>query len=353
MRVLLLGGTGAIGSHLAEILSKSGKEVHITSRKEHVDSDNVTYHQIDAQDLKSLTSLLNEFWDVIVDFMIYSTDKFRNRVVSLLNATNQYIFISSSRVYADTDGLLIENSARLNEFIDDKLFLSTDEYSLTKARQEDILKNSLKKNWTIVRPYITYSEKRLQLGVLEKEEWLYRALKGRTIVFSEDIVNKITTLTYGYDVSSAIAQLLGKTATIGNSFHITVSSRYSMKWSEVLDVYCNILLKHLGYKPKVLLLGLKKFLIFREKSKYQVIYDRLYNRRFDTSKVEKLVDVDRFVDPSKGLEHCLTKFIENPRFKEINWKMEGIRDKYAKEWTPLNEISGLKCKLKYLFYRCC
>ena len=41
-----------------------------------------------------------------------------------------------------------------------------------------------------------------QLGVLEKELWLYRALNGRTIVFSKDIAEKSTTLTYGYDVAS-------------------------------------------------------------------------------------------------------------------------------------------------------
>ena len=53
---------------------------------------------------------------------------------------------------------------------------------LTKALQENLLRASGYKNWTIVRPYITFSDIRLQLGVYEKEQWLYRALQGRAIV---------------------------------------------------------------------------------------------------------------------------------------------------------------------------
>ena len=67
---------------------------------------------------------------------------------------------------------------RLLDVSHDSIYLKTDEYALAKARQEDILRKSGKNNWTIIRPYITYSESRLQLGVLEKEAWLYRALKG-------------------------------------------------------------------------------------------------------------------------------------------------------------------------------
>jgi hypothetical protein len=111
--------------------------------------------------------------------MIYTTQSFKERVNFLLDATSQYVFFSSSRVYADSEIPITEDSSRLLDVSQDKKFLSTDEYSLAKARQENILRKSKRKNWTIIRPYITYSENRLQLGILEKEEWLYRALQGR------------------------------------------------------------------------------------------------------------------------------------------------------------------------------
>lgn len=74
-------------------------------------------------------------------------------------------------------------------------YVQSDEYAIAKAKQEDILRNSDFKNWTIVRPYITYSDERLQLGFFEKELWLYRAIKGKTIIFPSDIYEKTTTLT--------------------------------------------------------------------------------------------------------------------------------------------------------------
>lgn len=51
----------------------------------------------------------------------------------------------------------------------DEDYIKTDEYALQKARQENILLGSKYKNWTIIRPYITYNKERLQLGVLEKK----------------------------------------------------------------------------------------------------------------------------------------------------------------------------------------
>ena len=162
--------------------------------------------------------------------MVYTTAGFKERVNYLLDATTQYVFLSSARVYADSEQPITETSPRLLDISQDEEFLSTDEYSLSKARQEDILRNSGRNNWTIIRPYITYSENRLQLGVLEKEEWLYRAIHGRTIVFSIDINTKLTTLTYGLDVAKGITAIIGKPNTLGGIFHITLEE--SITWSE-------------------------------------------------------------------------------------------------------------------------
>ena len=41
--------------------------------------------------------------------------------------------------------------------------------ALQKAREENLLLKSDSRNWTIIRPYITYYDERLQLGVFEKK----------------------------------------------------------------------------------------------------------------------------------------------------------------------------------------
>jgi nucleoside-diphosphate-sugar epimerase len=348
MKVLILGGTGAMGIYLVQLLNNNGIETVVTSRHAKSAEGKIRYIQGNAHDLEFLQKILQEHWDVIVDFMVYSTTSFKERVDLFLQATSQYIFLSSARVYANSAQPITEISPILLNVTQDKEFLSTTDYSLTKARQEDILKNSKYKNWTIIRPYITYSKNRLQLGNLEKEEWLYRALHGRTIVFSNDIISKITTMTYGLDVSKGIMAIIGNSKILGETFHITIEN--SNTWEDILDIYLEILENNLGYRPKVLLLDLNIFLECHP-TKYSIIYDRLYNRRFDNSKIGRHVNTNRFIQTEEGLKNCLAEFLKNPQFKGIDWKTEAFRDRQTKEHTSLDEISGLKQKIKYLLFR--
>jgi nucleoside-diphosphate-sugar epimerase len=347
MKILILGGTGAMGKHLVSLLNKNNI-IFVTSRNKMENEGNITYIQGDAKDLNFLNSLLDEKWDAIVDFMVYTTDVFSERIEKLLHATKQYVFISSARVYSASEGYIKENSPRLLDVIEDEKYLSTDEYALTKARQENILREAKLNNWTVIRPYITYSETRLQLGVLEKEDWLYRALKGRTIVFSKDLVTKLTTLTYGLDVSKAISKIIGKEEALANEFHIT--NRQSIYWKEVLNIYLDVLENSLGHRPKVLLQDLPEF-FKHHPAKYQVIYDRLHNRQFDNDKISKFINHDQFIDIERGLKNCLIEFLNKPIFNYIDWRKEAIRDRAAGEFTKFTEIKKTKDILRYFKFR--
>lgn len=346
--ILVLGGTGAMGAHLVQILAERGDRVTVTTRSLRQSSANIEYIQGNAKDDAVLVPLLARKWDAIVDFMVYATPVFEERASKFLAATDQYVFLSSARVYADSSRPITEESPRLLDSSKDEKFLATDEYSLAKARQENILQKSGGKNWTIIRPYITYSEQRLQLGVLEKEGWLYRALKGRTIVFSEDIFSKLTTLTYGLDVAGAMAAITGEPRAFGEAYHIT--QRDETTWREVLNVYLAVLEKSLGKRPKVLLLGLDDFSRCKP-AEYQIKYDRLFNRAFDSSKIAEFVDLHEFRPPEPGLTRCLKEFLEKPSFQAIDWRSEAIKDRYSGEMASLNEIDHWKQKIKYLIYR--
>ncbi|MFA5688371.1 MAG: NAD-dependent epimerase/dehydratase family protein [Kiritimatiellales bacterium] len=349
MKILILGGTGAMGHHLVQLLADRGEEVTVTSRSARSSQERLRYIQGDAKEMGFLSAILNEeHWDVIVDFMVYSTRAFKERIRALLEATSHYVFLSSSRVYAQSGSPLTETSPRLLDVSPDATFLASDEYSLSKARQEDILRHSGKDHWTVIRPYITYSEERLQLGVLEKEEWLYRALRGRTIVFSKDIHSKSTTMTYGGDVAAAIAHVVGQTAALGEVFHITAA--HSVAWADVLALYLEVLEKHLGQRPKVLLQNLKQFMRCKH-SKYQIIYDRLFDRRFDSSKIYQLAGMPDFTPADAGLKRCLEQFLDQPRFREIDWITEALMDRQTRERAPFREIKGLEGKLCYCLFR--
>lgn len=146
----------------------------------------IQYIQGNAMDNSFLLDVLRmQEWDCILDFMSYKTEQFVQRVEPFLNSTKQYIFLSSARVY-DFDKVIDEESDRIIDTSHDTRFLCTKDYALEKARQEDVLRKQGKNNWTIVRPYKTYSCKRLQLGFLEKENWLYRCLQGRTEEYAKN-----------------------------------------------------------------------------------------------------------------------------------------------------------------------
>lgn len=355
MKVLVLGGTGAMGISLVQILSENPEnEVYVTSRSARVSLGNVHYIQGNAHDISFIKEILKNGYDAIVDFMVYTPDEFLERVELLLAATKQYIFLSSSRVYADAgDTRITEQSPRLLDVCTDTEYLATNEYALAKAREENILFDSCHRNWTIIRPYITYNDNRLQLGVDELQTWLYRALNRKAIVFPKDITEKSTTLTYGYDVAKVMGELIGNEKAFGQVFHI--ATEQSVQWSEVLKLYLDVIEREMGYRPKIFIPDDSKEIGETCGNKYQISCDRLYNRCFSSEKVNKAVGYEVvYTDVREGLEKCLTNYLRSGKGTQCtvaNVRKEAYYDKLTKEKTSLGEFKTLKAKIAYMILR--
>lgn len=348
MIVLILGGTGAMGRHLVRLLDDGNNKVYVTSRQIKSSTENVCYLRGNAHDMGFLTEILGiSDWDVIVDFMMYDISEFVVRKDLLLKSCKQYVSISSSRVYADCD-IITEESPRLIDTVFDEQFIKAQDYSMNKALMENELFKSERNNFTIIRPYITYSENRLQLGALEKEDWLYRVLKGRSLVVSEDILEKETTLTYGYDVARVISSLLGRNETLGQVYNPT--QKESMTWGDILSLYLEVISKETGIKPKLRVIkndpALKSI-----QGKWQILYDRLYNRVFDNSKLKNYIDISSFVSPSEGLVSCLTEFLKHPTFQPISPGGTALIDRACNEWSSYSYFGSMGTYVKYLLRR--
>ena len=360
-----------MGIHLSKLLSENNVEVYISSRSEHKDEKNIHYLLGNAKQVDFDDVILSKHpWDCIVDFMVYDTEEFKNRVEKLLSSTKQYIFLSSSRVYIDTDELITETTPRLLEECNDKSYLQTDEYALKKAREEDVLFKSSYHNYTIIRPYITYGENRLPLGVWEKETWVKRLMNKKDLVLPKRFLDKYTTLAYGKDVSYCISKMVGNRDTIGKIFNITGDKAH--KWGEILAYYLEQVEKLNGYKPKVLLVDrfstnirqiVKRWLLdvlhFRfsfsgskiECRDYQLIYDREFNRRFDNSHLLSLFPDLEFFDYQTSLGNCMQVFVSNPKYNYTSWSWEALQDRLTHQVTSIFLIHGIKNKLKYIFLR--
>ena len=331
-----------MGKFLVKRLSAS-HDVHVTSRKVHESSDNITYHMGDAHDRLFIEQILiSEKWLSIIDFMHYGTEEFRKRCSLLLDNTEQYIFLSSSRLYAASETPLTELSPRLLEEVTNKDFIKSDDYALAKARQDDILKTSGKSNWTCIRPYMTYDAFRMDLGFFPKELWLYRVLHGKSILFPLDVASKKTTLTYGDDVAFCISCLVGNHEANGQIYQIMQPREHT--WSEIIEIYKKAL-EAKGFTVNV------KYVESIPLKVPIYIYDRIYNRVFDNSKINNITGYVQYKDVAEGIPECIDAFLANISFKDIDWKLQAYWDSILREYMCLTEIPGLWHRMEYLFFR--
>jgi nucleoside-diphosphate-sugar epimerase len=339
-KILLLGGTGAMGVYLVPALAKRGCEVSVTSRASRA-SGETKFILGDAQNTSFLKQTLNDgSYDCVVDFMNYSTAHFKERASFLLENSSKYVFLSSYRVFAGCDAPITESSPRLLDACDDAQYLKTDEYGLAKARQENILRASPKKNWTIVRPAITFSLNRFQLCTLEANMLLFRAFAGLPVALPSEMLAKKAAITWAGDVADMIASIALEPASAGEDFNVCSSE--SQSWNDVAEVYK----REIGLQ--ITETSLDKY-IWAVGGKYQVMYDRMFNRVMDNSKILKLMGTSQesLTPPLEGLSQELRKLGgKMPPTLKPNYAAHARMDKLTSVKTPLNGIS-LRNRLEY------
>ena len=333
-KVLVLGGTGVMGSYLIPRLLKLGFIVDTVSldNKQSQDSK-LRYFMGNAKDLTYLNELVKNDYDAIVDFMIYSTPEFAARCNFFLENTQHYIYLSSYRVYADSKLPITENSPRLLDVSMDKDYLASDDYSLHKARGENALIASGKKNWTVVRPTITYSSQRLQLITLEGNTIINRSRKGKPVVLPREALLAQTTMTWGGDVAEMIARLVLNNDAYGESY--TVATAEHQPWETVAKYYQ----KFIGLK--YIAVGMDEFLSIQSDEPYdnyrwKLIYDRIYDRVIDNNKILNITGLKQselkplFV----GLEESLQSLDKNKTFGNMDYsaRMDTFIEKNKLTW---------------------
>ncbi len=304
-KILLLGGTGAMGVYLTPELLSMGYKVDVVSLDDkESDNPNLSYIKADLKDDNALAELLKNEYNGIVDFLIYpnTTVTFKERMRVFLENTEHYIYLSSYRIYANEDKVITESSPRLIDVSKNEEFLSSSatEYSLYKAIGEDMLKASGYNNWTIIRPAITFSKSRFQLTTLEADTVVYRMQNGKTIILPEGAMNHQGTMSWAGDVAKMISRLLLNKDAYCESYTVATSEHHL--WSEIAEFYKEI--GGLNYK----VVDTETFLdVCFDKAKnnvWQLKYDRMFDRVIDNSKILNITGMKQseLMPLKKGLE---------------------------------------------------
>lgn len=334
-KVLVLGGTGAMGRYAVPELLRLGFAVEsVALDKPDFTHENLTSSIANAMDDEWLKDkITDQRYDVILDFMCYKLPQFKHRAKLFLENTDQYMFLSSCRVYANEEIPVKETSPRLLDVSTDEEYLGLleREYSLYKAAEEDILVNSGKKNWTVILPATTYSTGRAQLVTLEAETFVYRALTGKPVAIPIQAKDKPATLSWAGDVGVMIARLAGNPKALGEKF-ITATAEHNT-WGEIAEIYRELLgLKYEWVDKEIYLKMLAKepngnsiFL------RYQLEYARLFDRITDNSKIldftgMKQKELTSFYD---GMKTELSKITADSfRIDEYRSRINARMDEY-------------------------
>lgn len=321
-KIMLLGGSGALGSYLIPELLKKGYKVHCVSRGQTTTTvtagdSNLTFEKANVKDDEWLKERLKDGWDCIVDFMIYATTEFAPRAKLLMDSCGQYVFLSSYRVYADAKGVVTEDSPRLLEvvsedpaFAGDRDYLLTDDYALAKARQEDIIHATGCKNFTILRPAPTFSTLKYQLVSMEANSFINRALEGKTTVLPGPTMEKQATMNWSGDVAKMIAALIFNPKAFGETYTVATAEHHT--WGEIADYYKEII--GMNYVTTDIDSFLDIFDGHTEWGRRRLMYDRMYDRVIDNSKILRDTGLtqDDFMSLYDSLKLELSKIPEDP-----------------------------------------
>ena len=140
-KVLVLGAGGAMGRYIVPVLSRMGFQVDGLVLDDIESTDpNVRYFKCDAMDPAVRDGFLKAGYDGIIDFMIYNTAALMKYLPRFADSTDHYIYLSSYRVYDNKEIPVRETSPRLLDTADDPAIRSSDDYSVYKARGENIIR---------------------------------------------------------------------------------------------------------------------------------------------------------------------------------------------------------------------
>jgi nucleoside-diphosphate-sugar epimerase len=327
-KILVLGATGAMGQYLVPELAAGGHQVTAVSL-DHVDDSHPNLRRLRGDALADAAfrdRLLAEHWDGIVDFLIYTTRALESALPRALAATDHYLYLSSYRVYADEEHPVRESSPRLIDVSPDAALLASDDYCIYKARGENLLRSLPRRNWTIIRPAITYSRLRYQLVTLEAPNTVGRAFAGRPVVLPIQAKDRQATMSWAGDVATMIAGLLLREETLGETYSVCTAEHRT--WGEIADYYRDLCgLKSIWVDQEDFLSVIARP-GSRQGARWQLEYDRLFDRVMDNARVLAATGLKQshLMPLYEGLKHEISRC---PR--DVPWPVLEAMDTYISQ----------------------
>lgn len=304
--VLLIGGGGTLGEYVSAELLKKGCAVDIICLEDkESQNENLCFFKTEASFENLSEFVKRKHYHGIINFIHYEeVESYAPYHKLLTENTDHLIFLSSYRVYADTDDFVTEETPFLLDTSDDEFLLEKEKYAISKAKAEKFIRSQNAKNWTIVRPVISFSDKRFDLVVHSGRHIIDCAKKGEIIYLPKETKNLTASLDWAGNTGKIIANLLFNEKAVGEAF--TISSVPGLKWGEVADIYKELI----GAEFKWV--DVEEYMTLDPNMQYDpwvLKYDRLFDRRIDNSKVLAVTGLTKedFLSVKEGIKIELGK----------------------------------------------
>jgi nucleoside-diphosphate-sugar epimerase len=318
MKVLFIGGTGIISSACSELAIQQGMELYLLNRGKSVRPmvKGAVHLQGNIRQPTSLTSVLGDRrFDVVVEWLAFTTDHITSDIELFRDRTKQYIFISSASAYQKPPTRLpiTESTPLINPFW---------QYSRDKAACEALLERVGRESdfpYTIVRPSHTYD--RTLLPFHDGYTTVARMRAGKPVVVHGDGTS-LWTMTHHRDFAVGLLGLLGNPHSIHQTFHLT--SDESLSWNQIYTIVGQAA----GVEP--LLVHVPSEIIARYDPEWgaSLLGDKAHSMVFDNRKIRQFVPQFNPVIPFwQGAKEIIAWYDEDPNRQVVNVQADRLHER--------------------------
>jgi len=313
MRVLFIGGTGIISSACSALAVKDGFDLTLlcrgtSSRQIPAAAEVLT---ADIRDPGSVAAVMgSRTFDVVVDWVAFTPEHIRTDLELFAGRTRQYVFISSASAYqTPPQSLPVTESTPLhNPFW---------QYSRDKTACEELLVRAYREQGfpaTIVRPSHTYDATTLPVHCRYTD--IARMRTGKRVVVHGDGTS-LWVLTHHRDFAKGFVGLLGRTAAIGQAYHIT--SDEVLTWNQIYHA----LAQAAGAEAQLVHVPSSLINAVDPEWGASLLGDKSHSMVFDNSKIKRLVpEFTASISFERGAEEIIAWYDEDPARQRVDPRHE-------------------------------
>ena len=283
MKVLLIGGTGVMSTEVSKLAVSEGMELTMLNRRNHPERipEGAEVIEGSIDDPAVQERLKREFYDVVMDFIVFTPDQAKRDVELFNGRCGHYLVVTSACIYEKpikvlpaTEGSTVGNSPW--------------DYAKDKMACEEVYRAAYKELGfpvTMVRPSHTYCDWALPVSLTGKGGgWniISRMKRGLPVLVQGDGLT-VWTITHGRDVAKGMVGLFGNGSAIGEAVHITTDE--FLTWDEI---YRDIA-RPLGAPPRLVHVSTEMLCHAFPGNYGQLFGDISHCGIYDNTKIKRLV----------------------------------------------------------------